>query len=104
MAVLYGEQDPDLLAVCHALLNAEGPTADARLSLEATSLRAQQVSQPVSVGGVGACDHCGGRPAAEAGQAAAPRLKICSACKCAKYCSQACQRSAWRQHKRECGK
>mmetsp|Transcript_44091 Transcript_44091/g.101907 ORF Transcript_44091/g.101907 Transcript_44091/m.101907 type:complete len:516 (-) Transcript_44091:84-1631(-) len=118
MAVLYGEQDPDLVAVRIALMGAKGPAVNqSRLSCEAAAAtaesggvtlspsptpRAQLPSQPVSVGPDSTCDHCGGCPATIAGQVA-PRLQVCSACKCARYCSQTCQRAAWKQHKRQCG-
>lgn len=33
-----------------------------------------------------------------------PATKVCSACKLVRYCSQDCQRSAWKSHKVACGK
>ena len=43
---------------------------------------------------VRACDACGA--------ADAPELKRCARCRKVHYCSVACQRAAWPQHKRDC--
>jgi hypothetical protein len=33
-----------------------------------------------------------------------PKLRVCSACRAASYCDDACQRADWPAHKEECGK
>ena len=45
---------------------------------------------------LGQCDHCAVYPRQQG------TLKICSRCRVAKYCSQECQRAAWKQHKKLC--
>lgn len=45
---------------------------------------------------LGQCDHCAVYPRQQG------TLKICSRCRMAKYCSQECQRAAWKQHKKLC--
>ena len=45
---------------------------------------------------LGQCDHCAVYPRQQG------TLKICSRCRVAKYCSQECQRAAWKQHKKMC--
>jgi ankyrin repeat protein len=44
------------------------------------------------------CDACG----MSAAQAAGGRLRVCSACQAAHYCTTACQRAVWPAHKKDC--
>ena len=41
------------------------------------------------------CSHCG---------TSKEGLKVCSRCEKAKYCNHACQKAAWKEHKKECRK
>eukprot|EP00038_Savillea_parva_P009384 m.183201 g.183201 ORF g.183201 m.183201 type:complete len:657 (+) comp15750_c0_seq1:362-2332(+) len=45
---------------------------------------------------LGRCDQCAKLPEQQG------HLKICSRCRKSRYCSQACQKAAWKQHKRVC--
>ena len=45
---------------------------------------------------LGRCDYCGKLPEQQG------LLKICSRCRKTRYCSQACQKASWKQHKRVC--
>jgi hypothetical protein len=45
---------------------------------------------------LGRCDHCTRLPEQQG------LLKICSRCRKTRYCSQACQKAAWKLHKRVC--
>ena len=44
-----------------------------------------------------ACDACGKQPTRDG-----PPLMLCGRCKVRRYCSVACQRAAWKDHKDEC--
>jgi hypothetical protein len=49
-----------------------------------------------------ACERCGRLPNAAATTAAAVALRKCSRCRRVRYCSQGCQKKAWRTHKVTC--
>lgn len=79
---------------CHIGGSAK-PAADSatRFSVCATTLQRSRARQPrVGMNPVD-CDECG---------KASSETKRCSVCKTARYCSVACQRSAWSAHKKVC--
>ncbi|TFK74181.1 hypothetical protein BDN72DRAFT_103975 [Pluteus cervinus] len=47
------------------------------------------------------CSGCG-KTAAELSKAGKPKLMVCGRCKTVSYCSQECQRAAWKNHKQRC--
>ena len=67
-----------------------------------TSGTSTQSERPVSTSITG-CGNCGGRKKSETG-AGEEKLLVCSKCRQARYCSMACQKADWRNHKKICSK
>jgi len=98
-------------AKCCGLLIAAGARLDARERNGATPLMAARHEHPANsalldlLSGRGpehppgtTCDRCG------CPEDPASHLMPCSGCQVARYCSVACQHSAWEAHKPECGR
>lgn len=72
-----------------------GPSSSAVLVPPATPAGQIEAESEVKAEKEPTCDHCRARRQGEGGM----RLKHCSGCKIAKYCSDACNRLAWKTHK-----
>ena len=63
----------------------------------ASGLEEEVLKREVKGAGVSGCRNCGKERSKEGGN-----LKSCAKCLKVKYCGQACQRTDWKHHKKEC--
>jgi hypothetical protein len=87
----------DPVAAIRAAMAGGGAGADMMLAMRGMTGRKQE-DGVLPLHRAHACSACG------AGAPAGGKLLVCARCRCALFCSVACQRAAWGEHKAECRK
>lgn len=81
------------LPLISAVPYAESVDDDEMISRMSAHLAELNLDQMEEASGSDVCDNCGNSK---------PDLKACTRCEKVKYCNHACQKAAWREHKKVC--